>query len=111
MLQVGLGVGDGAAEAIVLEGFRVAWTAVATAAGEGLVLVEGASGDREGAIAVDAAAFGVADVRPGPAVAADGLIAADGAPLHGGGRSEDIETAAIGPVIGRVVACRGPGCR
>ena len=69
-----------------------------------LVLGEGASGDGESAKAVDAATFGVADVWPGPAVAANGLIAADGAGPHCGGRSKDIQSAPIGPVIRRVVA-------
>lgn len=49
-----LGVGDGAAEAIIFERFREARTAVATAAGKALVPIEGASGDREVAIVVDA---------------------------------------------------------
>ena len=102
--RAALGIGDGAAEAIVLEGFRVAWTAVAAAAGEGLVLGECASGDGDGAKAVDAASFGVADVWPRPAIAAGGLIAAEDAPLHGRTKPIDIETAAVGPVIGRVVA-------
>ena len=110
-VQAALGVGDGAAEAIVLERFRIAWTAVAAAAGESLVLGEGASRDGDGAEGVDAAAFGVADVRPGPAVAADGLIAADGTPRQGGGRTKDIQSAPVGPVVGRVCRLRGPGCR
>ena len=106
--DVGLRVGNGATEAIVHEGTRGAGTAVATAAAEGLVVVEGAAGDGSGAIVIDGASFGDSDERTGPAIAADGLIAAEGAPRDGGGRREvDPETAPVGPTIGRVVAAAG----
>src|SRR5690242_17852271 len=75
-----------------------------TPAAEGLVPVESAPGDRQVAVVVDGAAFGDAGVGPRPAIAADGLIAADCALLDGGGRAVDIEAAAVGPAVGRVVA-------
>ena len=56
-----LGVGNGAAEAIVHEGTKVARAAVAAAAGESLVVVERAAGDGNGGIAIDGAAFGDSD--------------------------------------------------
>src|SRR5207244_2652427 len=91
---------------VVQEGIVVARTAVAPAAADGLVVVEGATGDGQGAAVVDGASRAASDESPGPAVAADSLVAAEGA-ADDGGRSAVIETAA--DAVSEDAVVRSPG--